>query len=66
VEKEKFINARLSKYVDFWKVGIVQNSTYEMKMKPYMEYWEEILLHLLRPLPLQNATLFEGFWPSSN
>jgi hypothetical protein len=24
------------------------------------------LLHLLRPLPLQSATLLEGFWPSNN
>ncbi len=24
------------------------------------------MLHLLRPLPLQSATLLEGFWPSSN
>jgi len=38
VEREKFISFRLSKYVDFWKVGIAQSSTYEMKMKPYVEY----------------------------
>jgi len=38
VEREKFISAGLSKYVDFWKVGIAQSSTYEMKMKPYVEY----------------------------
>jgi hypothetical protein len=37
-QKEKFISARLSKYVDFWKVGIAQSSTYEMKMRPYVEY----------------------------
>ncbi len=24
------------------------------------------MLHLLRPLPLQSATLLEGLWPSSN
>jgi hypothetical protein len=52
--------------MDFWKVGIAQSSTYEMKMKSYMEYWEYILLHLLKPLPLQSATLLEDFWPSSN
>ncbi len=66
MEKEKFISVGLSKYVDFWKVGIVQNLTYEMKMKPYVEYWDEILLHLSRPLSLQNAILLEDFWPSSN
>jgi hypothetical protein len=56
----------LSKYVDFWKVSIVQSSTYEMKMKPYVEYWEDILLHLSRPLPLQSTIILEGFWPSNN
>jgi hypothetical protein len=66
LEREKFISVRLSKYMDFWKVGIAQSSTYEMKMKSYMEYWEYILLHLSRPLPSQSATLLEGFWPSSN
>jgi len=36
VEKQKFISVGLSKYVDFWKVGIAQSASYEMKMKPYM------------------------------
>jgi hypothetical protein len=52
--------------VDLWKVGIAQNAIYEIKMKLYVEYWEDILLHLSRPLPRQSATLLEGFWPSSN
>jgi hypothetical protein len=38
VKREKFINSKLSKYMDFWKVGIAQSSTYEMKMRPYVEY----------------------------
>jgi hypothetical protein len=38
VEREKFISLGLFKYVDFWKVGIVESSTYEMKMEPYVEY----------------------------
>jgi hypothetical protein len=42
MERQKFISVGLSKYVDFWKVGIAQNVTYEMKMKPYVEYWEDI------------------------
>jgi hypothetical protein len=66
MEKEKFISFGLYKYVDFWKVGIAQSSTYEMKMKPYVEYWEDVLLHLSRPLPPQSTTLLEGFWLSSN
>jgi hypothetical protein len=32
MEREKFISFGLSKYMDFWKVGIVQSPTYEMKM----------------------------------
>jgi hypothetical protein len=43
--REKFITVGLSKYMDFLKVGIAQSSTYEMKMKPYAKYWEDILLH---------------------
>jgi hypothetical protein len=61
MEKKKFISSRLSKYVDFWKVGIAQSSTYEMKMKWYVEYWEDGLLHLSKPLSLQNIILLEGF-----
>jgi hypothetical protein len=66
MEKQNFISFGLSKYVDFWKLGIVQSSTYEMKMKMYVEYCENVLLHLLRPLPSQSITLLEGFWPSNN
>ncbi len=66
VERKKFISARFSKYMDFWKVGIAQSSTYEMKMKSYVEYWEDISLHFLILLPPQSVTLLEGFWPLSN
>jgi hypothetical protein len=38
IEREKFISSRLSKYVDFWKVGIAQSFAYEKKMKLYVEY----------------------------
>jgi hypothetical protein len=31
VERKKFINVGLSKYVEFWKQGIEQNATYEDK-----------------------------------
>ncbi len=44
----------------------MQSSTYEMKMKPYVEYWKDILLHLSRPFPPQSTIFLEGFWPSSN
>jgi hypothetical protein len=36
MERDKFIGFGLSKYLDIWKVGIVQSSTYEMKMKLYL------------------------------
>jgi hypothetical protein len=61
MERKKIISSGLSKYVDFWKVGIAQSSTYEMKMKSYVEYWEDVLLHLSKPLLPQNITLLEGF-----
>jgi hypothetical protein len=44
----------------------VQSSTYEMKMKPYVEYWEDVLLHLSTLLPPQSTILLEGLWPLSN
>jgi hypothetical protein len=39
---------------------------HEMKMKLYVEYWENILLHLSKPLPPQSIILLEGFWTSNN
>ncbi len=47
--------------MDFWKVGIAQSSTYEMKMKPYVEYWESVLLHLSKSLLPQNTTILKAF-----
>ncbi len=52
VEREKFINVELSKYMEFWKQSIEQNATYKMKMIPYVEYWENVLLHLSKSLLL--------------
>jgi hypothetical protein len=61
VEEEKFINVGLSKYVEFWKQGIDQNTTYVMKMALYVEHWEDILLFLSKLLSPQSSTLLEGF-----
>jgi len=61
MEKDKFINAGLSKHVEFWKQGIEQSATSVIKMSPYVDYWEDILLHLSKPLPIQGCTLLEGF-----
>ncbi len=66
VEKEKFISAGLSKYVKFWKQGIEQSTTYAMNMSLYVDYWEDVLLHLSKPLPMQRSIPLEGFWPSNN
>ncbi len=52
--------------MDFWKVGIARSVTYEMKMKPYVEYWKDILLHLSKSLPCQSAIFLEGLWPLNN
>ncbi len=38
VERNFLISFGVSKDVDFWKMGIVESSTYEMKMKLYVEY----------------------------
>ncbi len=61
VEREKFINVELSKYMDFWKQSIEQNATYKMKMIPYVEYWENVLLHLSKLLFFWSSILLEGF-----
>jgi hypothetical protein len=58
MERKKFISFGLSKYMDFWKVGIAQSSTYEMKMKLYVEYWEDILFHLSNRYPLKVQLFF--------
>jgi len=36
VEREKFINVGMSKYME--KQGIEQNATYAMKMSPYVDH----------------------------
>ncbi len=61
VEKKKFINAKLFKYLEFWKQGIEQNATYVMKMSLYVDYWEDVLLYLSKPLLAQRSTLLEEF-----
>ncbi len=60
MEKEKFINAKLFKYVEFWKQGIEQSVIYAMKMILYVEYWEDIWSHLSKPLPPQSSILLKG------
>jgi hypothetical protein len=67
IDKEKFVNGGLFKYVEFWKMGgLCNDETYAKKLGPYVAYWENILKLLSNPLPTQNSTLLEGFWPSCN
>jgi hypothetical protein len=66
IEKEKFINNGISKYLELWKVNIVRDEMYTKAMGPYIESWEGILKCLLKPLPKQSPILLEGLWPSSN
>ncbi len=61
VEKKKFINVKLFKCLEFWKQSIEQNATYVMKMNSYVDYWEDVLLYLSKPLPAQRSTLLEDF-----
>ncbi len=37
-----------------------------MKMNPYVDYQEDILLHLSKHLPIQQCTILDSFWPSNN
>jgi hypothetical protein len=66
IDKEKNINNGFFKYVELWKMGMCKDETYARKLGPYVAYWENILELLLNPLPIQNSTLLEGFWRSSN
>ncbi len=46
-------------------MGMCEDETYAIKLGPYMAYWENIL-GLSNPLPTQNSTFLEGFWPFDN
>jgi hypothetical protein len=60
-EKERFISSRISKYIEFWKLGMSKDNSYSRIMGPYVKYWESILELLLRPIPRQNSILLESF-----
>jgi len=47
IEKEIFINGRLSKYVEFWRMGMCKDETYARKLGPYMDYWKNILDYII-------------------
>ncbi len=37
-EKERFINSRISKYIEFWKLGMLKDNLYSKVMGPYVKY----------------------------
>jgi hypothetical protein len=47
--------------MEFWKQSIEQNATYKMKMIPYVEYWENILLDLSKSLFFEVPLLWKAF-----
>ncbi len=65
-EKERFINSKISKYIEFWKLKMSNDNSYFRVMDPYVKYWENILELLSRPIPWQSSILLEGFWPFNN
>ncbi len=65
-EKENFINSEISKYIEFWNLGMSKDNSYFRVMGPCVKYWENILELLSRHIPWQNFVLLEGFRPSSN
>jgi hypothetical protein len=65
-EKESFISSRISKYVDFWKLGMLKDDLYARIMGLYVKYCKSILELLSKPIPWQNFVMLKGFWPFSN
>jgi hypothetical protein len=37
-EKERFISSGISKYVEFWKLGMLKDNLYARDMGPYVKY----------------------------
>jgi hypothetical protein len=62
IGEENFINGGLSKYVEFWKMGMWKDESYARKLGPYMDYWKNILEHIVvKTFANSNSTLLEGF-----
>jgi hypothetical protein len=66
VQRDKFINAKLFKYVELWKQGIKQSTTYAMKMNPYCGLPKGYFIAFVKTLLGQGCILLEDFWPFSN
>jgi hypothetical protein len=61
VERQKFMHAKLSKYVNFWKVSTAQNATYEMKMKLYVEIGRISYYICQEVYPIKMPLFWRGF-----
>ncbi len=50
-EKERFISNGISKYIEFWMLGMLKDNSYFKVMGLYVKYWESILELLSRLIP---------------
>jgi hypothetical protein len=50
-EEERFIGNKISKYIEFWKLGMSKDNSNSKVMGLYVKYWESILELLSRLIP---------------
>ncbi len=50
-KEETFISSKISKYIEFWKLGMSKDDSYSKVMGFYVKYWENILEVLSRFIP---------------
>jgi len=55
------INDGLSKYLEFWKMGMCKDETYAKKLGPYVDYFKNIFELLSKPLLTQNSNYWKVF-----
>jgi hypothetical protein len=62
-ENKNFIKNGIRKYVEYWASGMAKCAGYAESIRPYLQYWEDVLEELNKPLPKIPSELQEGFWP---
>jgi len=55
------INDELSKYLEFWKMGMCKDETYARTLGPYVDYFKNIFELLSKPLLTQNSNCWKVF-----